>query len=91
MVIFPVTMFPCSCADGMMSFLVDLNSLVHVQPYEARLVQLLPQSHLHPQVVVDEEAHRMVAAVVVVVRVVLIVWGHEAVRAHLHQQRKHKS
>lgn len=54
-------------------------------------MQLLPQSHLHPQVVVDEEAHRMVGVVVVVVRVVLVVWGHEAVCAHLHQQRRHKS
>lgn len=67
----------------MMSFLVDVNSLVHVESYEARLVQLLPQSHFHAQVVVDVEAHRVVGAVVVVVRVVLIVWGHEAVRAHL--------
>lgn len=81
-VIFPVTTFP-SRADMMMSFLVDVNSLVHVESYEARLVQLLPQSHFHAQVVVDVEAHRVVGAVVVVVRVVLIVWGHEAVRAHL--------
>lgn len=64
---------------------------MHVEPHEAGLVQLLPQIHLHPQVVVDEEAHLMVAAVVVVVRVVLIVGGHEAVRAHLHQRGKHKS
>lgn len=64
---------------------------MHVQSYEARLVQLLPQSHFHTQVVVDEEAHWMIAVVVVVVRVVVIVWGHEAVRTHLHQQRKHKS
>lgn len=61
---------------------------MHVQPDEARLVQLLPQTHFHPQVVVDVEAHLMVAGVVVVVRVVLIVRGHEAVRVHL--QGKHK-
>lgn len=67
----------------MTSSLVDLNSLVHVELYEPRLVQLLPQSHFHTQVVVDEEAHRVVASVVVVVRVVLIVRGHEAVCAHL--------
>lgn len=84
-------MFPRSCADHVTSFLDDLNSLVHVQSYEAGLVQLLPQRHLHPQVMVDVEAHRVVGAVVVVVRVVLIVWGHEAVCAHLHQQRRHKS
>lgn len=81
-VIFPVTTFP-SRADMMMSFLVDVNSLVHVESYEARLVQLLPQIHFHAQVVVGVEAHRVVGVVVVVVRVVLIVWGHEAVRAHL--------
>lgn len=66
-----------SCADRM------TRSLVHVESYEARLVQLLPQGHLHMQVVVDEEAHWVVVVVVVVVRVVLIVWCHEAIRAHL--------
>ncbi len=54
-------------------------------------MQLLPQSHFHAQVVVDVEAHWVIVAVVVVVRVVLIVRGHEAVCIHLHQQRKHKS
>lgn len=61
-------------------------SLAHVEADEARLVQPLPQSHLHLEVVVDVEHHRMVALVVVVVRVLLVVWGHEAVCAHLHQQ-----
>lgn len=69
---------------GWMSFLVTLNSLACVQPYEARLVQPLPQNHFHPQVVVDKEAHGMVAPVIVVVGVFLIIRGHEAVRAHLH-------
>lgn len=65
--------------------LLDLDSPVPVEPYEAFLVQLLPQRHLHPQVVVDEEAHRAVAFVVVVVRVLPVVRRHEAVRAHLRE------
>lgn len=87
LVLLPVSKFLRSGADHVTSF----NSLVHVESYEAGLVQLLPQSHLQPQVVVDVEAHRVVGAVVVVVRVVLIVWGHEAICAHLHQQRRNKS
>lgn len=55
----PVTLLVCDVrrVDKTTSCLIDLHSLVHVQPYELRLVQLLPQSHFHPQVVVDEEAH----------------------------------
>lgn len=51
-------------------------------------MQLLPQVHLHAQVVVDEEAHLAVGAVKVVVRVVYVVGRHEAVRAHLQQPRR---
>lgn len=76
------------CAGWMTSCLVGLNSLVHVQLYETSLVQLLPQAHFHTQVVVDEEAHWVVAGVVVVVRVVLIVRGHEAVCAHLQSTKE---
>jgi hypothetical protein len=32
---------------------------------------------------VDEETHRVISAVIVVVRVVFIVWSHEAICAHL--------
>lgn len=56
---------------------------MHVERDEACLVELLPQCHLHLQVMVDEETHRVISAVIVVVRVVFIVWSHEAVRAHL--------
>lgn len=46
-------------------------------------MQLLPQIHLHTQVVVGEEAHRVIVFVVIVVRVFLVVWCHEAVRTYL--------
>lgn len=69
-----------------------LSSLVQVESYEAGLVQPLPQTQLHAQVVVGEETHPVVHFVVVVVRILLIVGGHEAVGAHLHRQtdRRHK-
>lgn len=51
-------------------------------------MQLLPQVHLHAQVMVDKEAHWVVAAVKVVVRVVTVVGGHEAIGAHLHHKTK---
>lgn len=57
--------------------------VAHVEPYQACFVQLLPQIHLHPKVVVGVEGHWPVGGVKVVVRVVLVVGGHEAVRAHL--------
>lgn len=62
--------------------------LAHVELQESRLVQVLPQDHLHAQVVVDEEAHPMVGAVKVVVRVALVVGRHEAVRTHLQQPER---
>lgn len=51
-------------------------------------MQPLPQVHLHAQVMVDIEAHRVVFAVKVVVRVVIVVGGHEAIGAHLHHKTK---
>lgn len=62
-----------------------LKSPAHVQSDEACLVQPLPQSHFQPEVMVDIEADWMVVVVVVVVRVLYVVWGHEAVCAHLQQ------
>lgn len=67
----------------------QVPSLAHVQSDEARLVQPLPQSHLHLEVMVDVEDHWMVVPVVVVVRVLHVVWGHEAIHAHLQQQNTH--
>lgn len=66
-----------------------MMSLAHVEADEACLVQPLPQSHLHLEVMVDVEHHRMVVLVVVMVRVLPVVWGHEAVRAHLDQPNTH--
>lgn len=52
-------------------------------------MQLLPQVHLHAQVVVGIEDHRVEASVKVMVRVVLVVGGHEAIGTHLrHKSRK---
>lgn len=67
----------------------EVVSLARVQSDEACLVQPLPQSHFHLEVMVDVEDHWVVVPVVVVVRVLLVVWGHEAVDAHLHQQNTH--
>lgn len=76
------------------SDLVDLCLRAHVELDESRLVQLLPQLHLQPKVVVEVEAHLVICAVEVVVRVVHVVGGHEAVRAHLvagvHSSQQHR-
>lgn len=61
----------------------ELASLAHVELDEACLVQPLPQSLFHLEVMVDVEDHWVVVLVVVVVRVLHVVWGHEAVHAHL--------
>lgn len=68
-----------------------LDLVAHVEPYEARLVQLLPQIHLHVQVVVGVKAHRLIASVVIMVRVALVVRGHEAVRADLQKVKKKRT
>lgn len=51
-------------------------------------MQPLPQVHLHAHVVVDVEDDRVEALVVVMVRIALVVWGHEAIGAHLRHERK---
>ena len=47
-------------------------------------MQLLPQLHLRPKVMVGSKSHISVGFVVVVVRVLLIVGRHEAIGADLH-------
>lgn len=68
---------------------------MHVELDESRLVQLLPQDHLHPHVVVDVEDEPVEEFVVVVVGVFTVVWSYEAVRAHLvtgvQRSQKHHS
>lgn len=59
------------------------GSWPHVEADEAGLIQLLPQLHLHAHVVVDVEGHAPEHLVVVVVRILGIVWRHEAIGVHL--------
>lgn len=72
------------CGGGNMQ---TRRSLPHVEIDEASLVQLLPHLQLQLHVVVDVEDQAMEALVVVVVRVVLIIGGDEAIRIHLEAQR----
>lgn len=64
--------------------------MAHVEIYQARFVQLLPQFHLQPKVMVGKEGYWMVLGVKVVIRVVPVVRGHEAICIHL-QGRTTKS
>ena len=66
------------------------GSRSHVQPYEAILVQLLPQPQLRAIVMVGKESHFAQGFVIVVVRVLLIVGRHEAIGADLHGKDDHK-
>lgn len=57
--------------------------LAHVQSNEFALMQLLPELQLQEEVVVGVELHSLEGPIVIVVGVLLVIGGHEAIGADL--------